>query len=78
MKCIEEDFPDDGEDGGSLTGLIIGPDDINAKYKKYVNELDSMIDTANLERFSKQLTFMNKDALLTIRRLLNGVKTCHT
>ena len=78
MKEIEEDFPDDGEDGGSLTGLIIGPDDINAKYKKYVNELDSMIDTANLERFSKQLTFMNKDALLTIRRLLNGVKTCHT
>ena len=37
-----------------------------------------MIDTANLERFSKQLTFMNKDALLTIRRLLNGIKTCHT
>lgn len=78
LKEIEEDFPDDGEDGGSLTGLIIGPDDINAKYKKYVNELDSMIDTANLERFSKQLTFMNKDALLTIRRLLNGIKTCHT
>ena len=75
LKEIEEDFPDDGEDGGSLTGLIIGPDDINAKYKKYVNELDSMIDTANLERFSKQLTFMNKDALLTIRRLLNGIKT---
>ena len=78
LKEIEEDFPDDGGDGGSLTGLIIGPDDINAKYKKYVNELDSMIDTANLERFSKQLTFMNKDALLTIRRLLNGIKTCHT
>ena len=37
-----------------------------------------MIDTMNLERFSKQLTFMNKDALLTIRRLLNGIKTCHT
>ena len=37
-----------------------------------------MIDTANLERFSKQLTFMIKDALLTIRRLLNGIKTCHT
>ena len=37
-----------------------------------------MIDTLNIERFSKQLTFMNKDALLTIRRLLNGIKTCHT
>ena len=77
LKEIEEDFGDaDGKEG--LTGLIIGPDDINAKYKKYMDELDSMIDTANLERFSKQLTFMNKDALLTIRRLLNGIKTCHT
>ena len=77
LKEIEEDFNDD-EGENSLCGLIIGPEDINAKYKKYESELDSMIDTMNLERFSKQLTFMNKDALLTIRRLLNGIKTCHT
>ncbi|MBR2928817.1 MAG: type I restriction endonuclease subunit R [Oscillospiraceae bacterium] len=77
LKEIESDFGEDGEDT-ALTGLIIGPDDINAKYQKYVSELESMIDTANLERFSKQLTFMNKDALLTIRRLLNGIKACHT
>lgn len=78
LKEIEADFGDDEEGHGSLTGLIIGPDDVNAKYQKYNRELDSMIDTANLERFSKQLTFMTKDALLTIRRLLNGIKTCHT
>ena len=77
LKEIESDFGDKGDDI-TLTGLIIGPEDINAKYKKYESELDSMIDTANIERFSKQLTFMNKDALLTIRRLLNGIKTCHT
>ena len=77
LKEIEADFND--EEGDSpLTGLIIGADDINKKYKKYVSELDGMIDTLNVERFSKQLTFMNKDALLTIRRLLNGIKTCHT
>lgn len=78
LREIEADFGDDGEGNGTLTGLIIGPDEIYAKYKKYCNELDSMIDTGNLERFSKQLTFMIKDALLTIRRLLNGIKTCHT
>ena len=78
LKEIEADFGDDGEGNGTLTGLIIGPDEINAKYKKYRNELDSMVDTGNLERFSKQLTFMIKDALLTIRRLLNGIKTCFT
>ena len=77
LKEIEADFGEDGE-GGTLTGLIIGPDDVNAKYQKYRKELDSMIDTANLERFSRQLTFMTKDALLTIRRILNGIKTCHT
>jgi type I restriction enzyme R subunit len=79
LKEIEADFGDGDEGGsGSLTGLIIGPDDINAKYQKYVSELNNMIDTTNLERFSRQLTFMHKDALLTIRRLLNGIKTCHT
>ena len=77
LKEIESDFDDTG-DGITLTGLIIGPEDINAKYKKYMSELESMVDITNLERFSKQLTFMIKDALLTIRRLLNGIKTCHT
>lgn len=78
LKEIENDFGEENEGKGALTGLIVGPDDINAKFKKYFSGLDGMIDTANLERFSKQLTFMNKDALLTIRRLLNGIKTCHT
>ena len=78
LKEIEADFGDDDGEGGGLGGLIIGPEEINAKYKKYVSELDTMIDTGNLERFSRQLTFMIKDALLTIRRLLNGIKTCHT
>ena len=77
LKEIESDFSE--ADGDlSLTGLIVGPEDINSKYQKYINELESMIDTANIERFSKQLTFMTKDALLTIRRLLNGIKTCYT
>ena len=78
LKEIEADFGDDEEGHGSLTGLIIGPDDVNTKYQKYRRDLESIIDTANLERFSKQLTFMTKDVLLTIRRLLNGIKTCHT
>ncbi len=78
LKEIESDFGEDAGETGGMGGLIIGPEDINAKYKKYVYELDNMIDTANAERFSRQLTYMNKDALLTIRRLLNGIKTCHT
>ena len=75
LKEIAEDFDDDGE---TLTGLVIGPEDIDKKYKKYQTELDSIANTSNLELFSKQLMYMNKDGLLTIRRLLNGIKTCHT
>ena len=78
LKEIEEDFADGDGEGGSLTGLVIGPDDVNEKYQKYRKSLDDMIDTVNVERFSRQLTFMNKDAIITIRRLLNGIKTCHT
>ena len=77
LKEIEADFGDDDE-SDSLTGLIIGPDDVNAKYHNYKRELEDIIDTVNVERFSKQLTFMRKDVLLTIRRILNGIKTCHT
>lgn len=78
LKEMEEDFGD-GEDGGNtLTGLIIGPEDVNKKYKKYISELDGMIETKNLEKFCKMLTYLNKEALLTIRRLLNGIKTCYT
>ena len=75
LKEMENDM---GDENPGLGGLVIGPDDINSKYHKYVNELDGMIDTTNLERFSRQLTFMNKDFLLTVRRLLNGIKTCFT
>lgn len=76
LKEIEDDF--DPEDGATFGGLVIGPDDINERYQKYVRELSALVDTSNLEAFSKQLTFRDKDALLTIRRLLNGIKSCHT
>ena len=37
-----------------------------------------MIDIFNLERMSTLLTYLNKDALYTIRKILNGIKTCYT
>ena len=77
LKELESEYGGADEDF-SLTGAVIGPEDINNKYEKYVAELDDMIDTTNAEKFSKQLTFLTKDALLTIRRLLNGIKTCYT
>ena len=77
LKEINEEFNED-EESGNVNGLVIGPDDINKKYQKLKADLNGMVDTSNLERFSKMLTFMNKDGLLTIRRILNGIKDCHT
>lgn len=78
IKELEAEINDNGENEGSLAGLVIDKEDINKKYHKYVNDLDDIIDTGNIERFSKQLTFYNKEALLKIRRLLNGIKECET
>ena len=69
---------DNGENEGSLSGLVVGIDDINKKYQKYLEELKDIIDIDNLERFSKHLINLNRDALLKIRRLLNGIRDCET
>ena len=78
LKELEADLNENGENEGSLSGLVIDKEDINRKYHKYTEELEDIISTDNLERFSKQLTFYSKETLLKIRRLLNGIKECHT
>ena len=78
IRELEDDVNDNGENEGSLAGLVVGIEDINKKYIKYLNDLKDIIRIDNLERFSKQLTNLNREALLKIRRLLNGIKDCET
>lgn len=78
IRELEADMNDNGENEGSLSGLVVGIDDINKKYQKYLEELKDIIDIDNLERFSKHLINLNRDALLKIRRLLNGIRDCET
>ena len=73
---LEEDMNDTGENEGSLSGLVVDKEDINKKYLKYREDLDDIIDIDNIEKFSKRLTNFNKDTLLKIKRLLNGIKDC--
>jgi hypothetical protein len=54
LKEINEEFNED-EESGNVNGLVIGPEDINKKYQKLKSDLDGMVDTSNLERFSKML-----------------------
>ena len=78
IKELEADFNENGENEGSLSGLVIDKEDINKKYHKYMDELEDYISIDNLERVSKQLNRYNKETLLKIRRLLNGIKECQT
>ena len=78
IKELEADMNENGEEEGSLAGLVIDKEDINRKYQKYAADLKAIIDTDNLEKFSQRLTQYNKETLLTIKRLLNGIKECET
>ncbi|MCI1269582.1 MAG: DEAD/DEAH box helicase family protein [Ruminococcus sp.] len=78
IKELEADLNENGENEGSLSGLVIDKEDINRKYHSYVDALEDIISTDNLERFSKQISYLNKETLLKIRRLLNGIKECET
>lgn len=78
IKELEADLNENGENEGSLTGLVIDKEDINKKYHKYADDLEDIVSTDNMERFARQLTYFNKETLLKIRRLLNGIKECKT
>lgn len=78
IKELEADFNENGENEGTLAGLVVDKEDINRKYHKYMEELEDYISIDNLERVSRQLQRYNKDTLLKIRRLLNGIKECQT
>ena len=56
---------------GYITDFV----DIEEEYEKL---LDEIVDTSNLERFSKLLISFDKSKLLTIRKLLNSIKECYT
>lgn len=78
IKEIEAEYSD--EDGAfSLGGLIIGAEQIKEKYDSYIAKLNELpVDITNAEKFSKGLTYLNRETVLCIRRCLNGIKDCHT
>ena len=83
IKELEAEIGENGEDEGSLDGLIIDKEDINKKYIKYLSQLNDELDIddiyeLSLERFRKKLDKYNKETILYIRRLLSGIKDCYT
>lgn len=53
---------------GSFNGLVVGKEDINKNYQKYLMNQKIQFQLTTLKKFSKQLTNLNKEALLKIRR----------
>lgn len=80
LKELEEeinDADDDSDEHNSLTGLVVDVEVIRGKYEKYVSTLKDLIDTDNLAEFSSKLNLYTKEALLTIKRQLNGIRDCY-
>ena len=77
IKELEDDSNQDGDDDYTLTGLVVDKEDIQKKYLNLKAELDNMpVKTDNAELFSQSLVYLSKDALIKIRRILNGIKEC--
>ncbi|MBQ6654601.1 MAG: type I restriction endonuclease subunit R [Erysipelotrichaceae bacterium] len=77
IKELEEDSNIDGDDNYTLVGLVIDKEDIQKKFLTFKEELSKLpVKTDNLEEFSQSLAYLNKDALLKIRKVLNGIKEC--
>jgi type I restriction enzyme R subunit len=82
IKELENEMNENGENEGSLDGLIIGKEDINKKYETYLSQINNELEvedvySLNLERFRKKLDKYNKEVILFIRRLLNGINDCY-
>lgn len=80
LKELEKDIndvDDDENQHNTLNGLLVDVDTIRQKLKTYEETLKSIIDEDNLEKFSRTLSYFNKDALLKIRQQLKGIKDCY-
>lgn len=79
IKELEEDARGDSDDEISLTGLAIDKEDIQKRYLELKDKLDDMpLDFNDQEKFSRSLSFLNKEALLDIKKILNEIKDCRT
>ena len=75
---LEKDINDtDDDDHNSLTGLLVDIDIIKTHLVQAESDLSNIITADNQEKYSKQLTYFNKDTLLQIKRLLNTEKDCY-
>lgn len=78
LKELEADLNENGENEGTLEGLIVDKETINTKYQKYLKELVGYpVNLDNLELFSQNLTMLKKDILLNLRRIFKGIKECY-
>ena len=78
IKELEEEINENGEQEGSLRGLVVGPDDIYNRYLKYFANLNEIVSQIfNVELFSNEIRGIEKDKLYTLRRSINGIRNCY-
>lgn len=79
IKELEAEINENGENEGSLDGLIIDKEYINRKYEKYLNQLNEIdLYNLNVEKFRKKLDTYSKETVQLIKRILTGIQDCYT
>lgn len=75
IKELEEEMRINGEDEGSLEGLIVGPEDIYERYKSYLEKLNLMVEELDdAELFSQAIRTKELQALHAIRATIKNIR----
>lgn len=78
IKELEEEMRVNGEDEGSLEGLIVGPEDIYERYKSYLEKLEKMVDELdNVEKFSQEIRTKKNQELHAIRATIKNIRKAY-
>lgn len=77
IKELADDAKGDSDEILDLAGLVVDKEDIQRRYLQLKDDLSKFpLNTDNLEMFSTSASYLNKDALLKLKKIFNGILDC--
>lgn len=77
IKELADDAKGDSDEILDLAGLVVDKEDIQRRYLKLKDDLSQFpLNQENMEKFSTSASYLNKDALLKLKKILNSILEC--
>lgn len=77
IKELADDAKGDSDEILDLAGLVVDKEDIQRRYLQLKDDLSKFpLNTDNLEMFSTSASYLNKEALLKLKKIFNGILDC--